>query len=88
MHQNIQNATNTIENALISKNYLGGGGTFNVIFGIYVCQMTIFRGVLDNCPTYFLSPYYFFNFLIYMYILKPPYINYNPLFHIITYHVL
>jgi hypothetical protein len=50
----------------------------NVKFGIYVRQMNIFRGVLDNCSTYFLSPYYYLIFNIY--ILKPPYINYNPLF--------
>jgi hypothetical protein len=40
----------------------GGGGwasTFSVKFGIYMYQVTIFRGVLGNCPTYFLSPYYY-----------------------------
>jgi hypothetical protein len=46
---------------------------------------TIFRGVLNNCPTYFLSFYYylFSNICI----LKPPYVNYNPLFQIITYPI-
>jgi hypothetical protein len=31
-------------------------GTLSVKFGIYLHQMTIFRGVLDNCPTYFYHP--------------------------------
>jgi hypothetical protein len=31
-------------------------GTFSVKFGIYMCQTTILRGVLYNCPTYFLHP--------------------------------
>jgi len=39
------------------------------------------EGVLDNCPNYFLSPYYYLIFNIY--ILKPYYINYNPLLDII-----
>jgi hypothetical protein len=34
-------------------------GTFSVKFGIFVRQTTIFRGVLDNCPNHFLSPYYY-----------------------------
>jgi hypothetical protein len=37
-------------------------GTFNVKFGIYMRQMTIFKGVLDNCSTHFLSPYYYLIF--------------------------
>jgi hypothetical protein len=32
------------------------GKTLNVKFGIHVCQMTNFRGVLDNCPTIFYHP--------------------------------
>jgi hypothetical protein len=55
-------------------------------------QMTIFRRqrvgggvVLDNCSTYSLSPYYYLFFNIY--ILKPPYINYNILFQIIMYPI-
>jgi hypothetical protein len=38
------------------------GGTLNVKFGIYMCQMTIFRGgwgALDKCSAYILC-----NFLI------------------------
>jgi len=31
-------------------------GTFSVKFEIYVCQTTIFRGVLNNCPIYFYHP--------------------------------
>jgi hypothetical protein len=31
-------------------------GTLGVNFGIYVRQTTIFRGVLDNCTTYFYHP--------------------------------
>jgi hypothetical protein len=54
-------------------------GTFNVKFGIYMHQTTIFRGGIKKCLTYFLSPYYYLIFNIY--ILKPPYINYNPLLH-------
>jgi hypothetical protein len=49
-------------------------------------QTTILKGGLDDCPTYFLSLYYYQ--ISNIYILKPPYINYNPFFHIITYHVL
>jgi hypothetical protein len=50
-------------------------------------QTNIYKGVLDNCPTYFLSPYYYM-IIIYIYILQSPYINYNSLFHIITYPIL
>jgi len=57
--------------------------TLNVKFGTYMCQTTIFRRGIKKCLTYFLSPYYYLIFNIY--ILKPPYINYNPLLHIITY---
>jgi hypothetical protein len=45
-------------------------GTLSVKFGIYMHQMTIFKGaggVLDNCPTYFLSPYYYLIFYKYTY---------------------
>jgi hypothetical protein len=38
---------------------LRGGATFSVKFGIYMHQTTIFRGLLGNCPIYFLSPYYY-----------------------------
>jgi hypothetical protein len=42
-------------------------GTISVKFEIYVCQMIIFRGgVFDNCPTYFLSPYYYIYIYIYI----------------------
>jgi hypothetical protein len=34
-------------------------GTLNVKFGIYVRQMTIFKGVLNDHLTHFLSPYYY-----------------------------
>ncbi len=46
-------------------------GTFSVKCGIYVHQTTIYRGkgVLNNCPTYFLSPYYYL--IIYIYINHP-----------------
>jgi hypothetical protein len=37
----------------------GGGNTISVKFRIYMSLMTIFRGVLDNFLTYFLSPYYY-----------------------------
>jgi hypothetical protein len=37
-------------------------GTFSEKFGIYVHEMNIFRGVLDNYPTYFSSPYYYLIF--------------------------
>jgi hypothetical protein len=57
-------------------------GTISVKFGIYMRQTTIFRGVLNNCPYYFLSPYYCL--ISNIYILKPPYTNYNILFQIIT----
>jgi hypothetical protein len=39
-----------------------GGGTFSVKFEIYVPQLIIFRGLLDNCPTYFLPSYYYLIF--------------------------
>jgi hypothetical protein len=42
------------------QNYFGG--TLSVKLMIYVHQMTIFRGVLDKCPTYFLSLYYYLIF--------------------------
>jgi len=49
---------------------------FSVKFGIYVHKTTIFRGVLDNCPTYF---YHLIIILLFnIYILKPVYVNYNP----------
>ncbi len=34
----------------------GSRRTFSVKFEIYMHQMTILKGVLDNCSTYFLSP--------------------------------
>jgi hypothetical protein len=34
-------------------------GTLSVKFEIYMCQTIIFGGILDNCPTYFLSLYYY-----------------------------
>jgi hypothetical protein len=37
------------------------GGGFSVKFRIYVCQTTIL-GVLNNCPTFSLSPYYYIYF--------------------------
>ncbi len=43
------------------------GGTLNVKFGVYVCQMTIFWGPINNCPTHFLSPYYHIYFNVYIY---------------------
>jgi hypothetical protein len=52
----------------------GTRGTFSVKFRSYMHHTTIFRGVLGNSPTYFYK----------IYILKPPYINYNPSFHIIS----
>jgi len=57
--------------------------TLSVKFGFYVRQTTILGGVLDNFPTYLYHPtiIQYFN----IYILKPPYINYNTLFQIITY---
>ncbi len=61
-------------------------GTLSVKFGICMCQTTIFYKVLYNCPTYFLSAYYYLFFD--KYILKSSYINYNPLFQIITYLIL
>jgi hypothetical protein len=60
------------------------GETLSVKFGIYVRQTTIFKRVLDNCATNFLSPYYYLFFNIY--VLKPPYINYNPLLHALYYN--
>jgi hypothetical protein len=36
------------------------GGIFSVKFGIYMHQTTIFKRVLNNCSTYFVSPYYYF----------------------------
>jgi hypothetical protein len=36
------------------------GGTLNVKFEIYMCQMTILKGVLNNFRTYFLSSYYYY----------------------------
>jgi hypothetical protein len=43
-------------------------------------------GVLDDCPTYF---YHLIIMLFFsIYILNPPYINYNPLIQIITYPIL
>jgi len=61
------------------------GRTYSVKFKIYAHQTTIFKRVLDNCPTYFLSSYYY---LIFYYIYKPPYINYNLLFQIIIHPIL
>jgi len=40
------------------------GKTLSVKFGIYMCQMTIFKKVLGNCPTYFLSPYIYISYPI------------------------
>jgi hypothetical protein len=37
-------------------------GTLNEKFGIYMRQRTIFKAVLNNYPTYFLSPYYYLVF--------------------------
>jgi hypothetical protein len=37
--------------------------TLSVKFEIYLCQMIIFRGILNNCPIYFLSSYYYISFL-------------------------
>ncbi len=46
-----------------------------------------FKGVLDNYPSYFFNhPIIIKNFNIF--ILKSPYINYNPLFEIIAYLIL
>jgi hypothetical protein len=56
--------------------------------GFTCVKRPFLRGVLNNFPAYsFSSPYYYI-YIFKIYILKPPYINYNPLFQIITYHVL
>jgi hypothetical protein len=62
-------------------------GCLSVKFGIYMHQMTIFRGGYQIIvKLIFYHPIILFYF--YIYILKPPYINYNPLFHIIKYLIL
>jgi len=35
------------------------GDTWCKVWDLRVCQMKILREVLGNCPTYFLSPYYY-----------------------------
>jgi hypothetical protein len=55
-------------------------GTLGVKFGIFACQT-------NNYSTYFLSSYCYL-IILYINIKGPPYINYNPLFQIITYFIL
>ncbi len=52
-----------VTNGVVDFNGAFLRGTLSVKFGIYMRQTTILGGgVLDNCPTYFLSPYYYLFF--------------------------
>jgi len=42
--------------------FLAWGGTFSVKFGIYMRQMTIFKGVIRSFSNLFLSPYFYLIF--------------------------
>ena len=46
-------------NIKINVGFIRSSGALSEKFGIYVHQTTIFRGVLNNYPTCFLSPYYY-----------------------------
>jgi len=62
--------------------FLSGGNHL----GFMCAKQPFLKGVLDNCPTYFLSTSYYL--ILYYIHIKATYINYNPLFHIITHLIL